>query len=128
MGQRLVLCDTSIFVGVIRKHEPTRIMLEKVGHDNVVVSVVTLMELILGAQSKTSLEEILNSMRRYESVELSNYISAKALKLMKDYHLSHKLDIPDALIAATAIELKLPLLTLNLKDFRYLPGIELVSM
>ena len=36
-----------------------------------------------------------------------------------------RLDMPDSLIAATAIELNLPLFTYNIKDFRYIPGLQL---
>ena len=52
-------------------------------------------------------------------------ISQKFLELMEAYTLSHKLSIPDALIAATALIHQLELYTLNLKDFRYIPGLKL---
>lgn len=44
---------------------------------------------------------------------------------METYSLSHKLSLPDALIAATAIEHDIPLYTLNLKDFRFISMLQL---
>ncbi len=40
-------------------------------------------------------------------------------------HLSHGLLIPDAIIEATAIIHQIPLFTYNLKDFRFMPDIQL---
>ena len=37
--------------------------------------------------------------------------------------LSYKLSVPDALIAATALSQDIPLYTLNLKDFQFIPGL-----
>ena len=45
--------------------------------------------------------------------------------LMLKYSLSHNLDLPDALIAATAIVSDLELYTLNLKHFKYIDDIKL---
>ena len=50
---------------------------------------------------------------------------AKPLELMRKYSKSHGLGIPDALIAATAIIEELPLLTLNVRDFRYIDTLSL---
>ena len=42
---------------------------------------------------------------------------------MEEYFLSHKLAIPDALIAATALVNSISLYTLNAKDFRFIEGL-----
>ena len=47
------------------------------------------------------------------------------LKLMEAYSLSHKLGIPDAIIAATAIIHHLPLYTLNIKHFQFISEVQL---
>jgi tRNA(fMet)-specific endonuclease VapC len=46
---------------------------------------------------------------------------------MERYALSHKLTIPDALIAATALVNNVDLYTLNVKDFRFIEGVNLYS-
>jgi predicted nucleic acid-binding protein len=60
-------------------------------------------------------EKLLDS---YTVISLDNSISQSGISLYKKYKLSHGLDMPDFLIAATAIELDLPLFTYNTKDFR----------
>lgn len=44
---------------------------------------------------------------------------------METYSLSHKLSLPDALIAATALSHDVKLYTLNIKDFRFISGLQL---
>jgi hypothetical protein len=44
---------------------------------------------------------------------------------MAQYSLSHKLTIPDAMIAATALTHNISLYTLNLKDFRFIQGLQI---
>jgi hypothetical protein len=46
---------------------------------------------------------------------------------MTTYCLSHGLLIADALIAATAIALNLPLLSKNQRDYRFIEGLNLLS-
>jgi len=47
---------------------------------------------------------------------------------MLDYSLSHKLSIPDAIIAATALHYDIELYTYNTKDFRFIEGIKLYEV
>lgn len=44
---------------------------------------------------------------------------------MERYSLSHKLTIPDALIASTSLIYQFNLYTLNQKDFRFIEGLNL---
>jgi len=47
--------------------------------------------------------------------------------LLEEFALSHKLSVPDALIAATALSQGIPLYTLNRKDFRFIPNLNFIS-
>jgi len=58
-------------------------------------------------------------------IHIQAEISDKAVKLVEKYALSHKLSIPDALIAATAIYHNLALYTLNVKDFIFIENVKL---
>ena len=49
------------------------------------------------------------------------------MTLLESYALSHRLSVPDALIAATALRHNLKLYTFNLKDFRYIEGLTLYT-
>ena len=59
---------------------------------------------------------------------LNEKISIKSTMLIKAYAKSHNLDIPDSLIAATALVLGCEIFTYNLKDFRYIDGLVLVNI
>ena len=58
-------------------------------------------------------------------IPVTRDISLRFLELMETYALSHRPGIPDMLIAATAIDHDLSLFTLNVKDFRYIPELEI---
>ena len=47
---------------------------------------------------------------------------------MEIYSLSHKLNIPDALIASTALVNQVELYTLNRKDFLFITGLKLYEL
>ncbi|WP_457599357.1 hypothetical protein [Hydrogenimonas sp.] len=51
-----------------------------------------------------------------------NQFSCKT-RLIRQYAKSHDLGTPDALIAATAMDLRRELLTYNYKDFRFIEGL-----
>ena len=52
-------------------------------------------------------------------------ITLRSIDLINNYHLSHGLNIPDALIAATSIEVGLELFTFNIKDFKFIKHLNL---
>jgi predicted nucleic acid-binding protein len=56
-----------------------------------------------------------------------NNPSATDIDLIEQYSKSHGLQIPDALIASTAICHDMELLTYNVKDFKFIKGIKLFS-
>ncbi|WP_245536663.1 PIN domain-containing protein [Thiothrix nivea] len=48
------------------------------------------------------------------------------MELLQQYRLSHGLLIPDGLIAATAIEAGIPLISKNQKDYRFIQELQLL--
>ena len=60
-----------------------------------------------------------------KQISLDADISDRFLALLEKYALSHRLSVPDALIAATALSQNLALYTLNVKDFRFIPDLKL---
>jgi predicted nucleic acid-binding protein len=57
---------------------------------------------------------------------INEQITAKAIELLETYHLSHNMQMADALIAATALLNNLPIQTGNDKHYRFIPGLEVV--
>lgn len=58
---------------------------------------------------------------------LDEAASEEALRLLREYRLSHGLLIPDALIAATALTQGVPLISKNQRDYRFIPDLQLLS-
>ena len=119
------MCDTNIFIHWFNNDKQTIEKLEQIGLDRIAVSVVTVMELIEGVDNKEQLQQLKKKIKHYTIVDFSKEVSELALQLVESYKLSHNIQIPDAIIAATAVINKIPLFTYNTKDFKYIPKIEL---
>ncbi len=120
----MVLVDTNIFIEIYRGRLSFFHQLQTIGLSNILVSHVTVAELYFGARNGKELKIIEKDLNQFESVPISTEISEKAVLLVKEYALSHNLSLPDALIAATALQEGASLLTLNIKDFRFIPQID----
>ena len=124
----MILCDTNIIIELLKGNEKLISYVEKLGLDNSAISSVTLMELYFGVFNKTELQQIKKYMQGIPVLHIATNISETAVSLIEQYAKSHTLNIPDALIAATAIENNLKLLTLNVKDFKYISELKLHKM
>ena len=91
----------------------------------IAISAVTRAELYYGAINKTELIQIQKQLNLFQNFPTDQDISSQFIQLMAQYSLSHKLAIPDALIAATALVHNLNLYTLNTKDFRFIENLTL---
>ena len=120
-----VICDTNIFIEIFRNNTDIEAVLVEIGIDNILVSDVVRAELFFGANNKRELNTIKKHLNSFTSLTINTEISKKALKLVETYCLSQKLNLPDALIAATAIFYNTALFTLNIKDFVYIPDLKL---
>ena len=83
------------------------------------------MELIIGARDKREMTTIDTFLAQYPVVPLSDTIGAHAYRLLKTYAKSHGLHLFDSLVAATAIERALSLVTLNRKHYQMIDGLKL---
>ena len=114
------ICDTCILIDYLKGKKSVQQKLEKDRPQGLCMSSVTYMELMVGALNKREVGIIKKAFSDFEIIEISDSISIKARILIEKYTKSHGLLIPDALIAATALELGLPLYTANIKDFKFI--------
>jgi len=121
----VVLCDTNIFIHAFNGHPSTIEQLKHIGLNNILLSSITVMELYQGMGNKQELAIMRKKLAFYDVVQIDKRISEKAIELIAEFKLSHGLQIPDALIAATAASYDLPLFTYNLKDFGFIPTIKI---
>jgi len=91
------------------------------------LSAVTYIELVQGCRSKTELAQIKKglTMSRAHVLPMTAGITERAMALIESHALASGLQLGDALIAATALEHGLTLLTGNKKHFAKLPGLTL---
>lgn len=118
------LVDTCVFIDVFRGNRELAVWLRDTP---CVVSAVTLMELYQGARNALEVRQIERTLHSFKHAPLDADISATSVALMKSYAKSHGLIIPDALIAATALSKSIPLVTYNIRDFRFIPKLELTA-
>jgi predicted nucleic acid-binding protein len=108
-GADMILCDTNILIEFYKGRADVVDTLRGIGSDELAASVVTMGELFFGARDKRELRKIQKHLSMICQFPLDLEISALFLSLLEKYALSHKLSVPDALIAATAIRHNLPL-------------------
>lgn len=121
----MILCDTDIIIELYRNNENIITELKNIGEENIAISVITAGELFYGALNKTELKQIERDVKCLDIKFVNEEISVLFYNLMVEYSSSHKISIPDALIAATSIVHRLELFTLNVKHFKYIKGIQL---
>jgi predicted nucleic acid-binding protein len=121
----MILLDTNILIEVLKGDNKT---IDKIQHLNqtLAISSISVMELYYGALNKAELTKLEKFVSLFHIIQLSENISIQATKLVKTYAKSHHLDIPDSLIASTALVNHCKLFTYNIKDFQYIKNIVLL--
>ena len=109
-----VLVDTNVFIDHLngsRRFEP--------GEDRVWYSVVTRFELFASKQVSEDVLQLLLS--PFTEITIDRDVAERAGRLRRTLSIR----TPDALIAASALEYGLTLLTSNVKDFRTVPELQI---
>ena len=121
----MILCDTNIIIDFY-KGDPTIVSnLKSIGQENIAVSIITVGELLFGVLNKRELNQIRSDLDQLKVIHLNEAIGEMFIQMMSKYVLSHRLSLPDGLIAATALTEGIPLFTRNHRDFKYIRGLEL---
>jgi len=124
-SSKIILCDTNILIELFKNNAVIIKSLHEIGLKKIAISHVTVAELYFGAFNKHELKQIQLHLQAINIIPINSNISNIFIQLMQTYSLSHKLSVPDALIAATAIEQNISLYTLNKKDFRFINELHL---
>lgn len=123
----IVLCDTDVIIEFYRNNPLIISELKKLGQQNIAVSTVTAGELIYGALNKKELNQIKKDLYNLKVLDIDKKTCDLFLDIMGKYVLSHRLALPDGLIAASALVNDMELYTLNIKDYRFINGLKLYS-
>jgi toxin FitB len=108
-----LLLDTDVFIDHLRGHTELR-----TGNHLVHVSVITRCELFAGTSASTVISILLEPFRE---LPIDRAVAERAGRIRRETGVK----TPDALIAATAIEHRLGLVTRNAKDFERVHGLRI---
>ena len=121
------LRDTDILIDEARGFAAAAVFLnEQHAADVHRISIVTAMELIRGCRSAAELRQVRRLLGLLVVLPISDAASQSASPFMDTIELSHGLAIPDALIAATALDHNLPLHPKTVRHFQAIPGIVVI--
>jgi predicted nucleic acid-binding protein len=112
-----MLVDTDVLIWHLRGYPQATRRLDQL--NPLTISAVTWLEVLQGLRSKAELSAVkkMLELRKAVVLPITAPITQRAIALMESLTLSHGLQLGDALIAATALEHGLPVLTANTKHF-----------
>jgi toxin FitB len=116
------LIDTNVLIEYVSNVLPieSRQFVESKINEDFNISVINRIE-VLGHNSSTKdLEQFLNLAN---VIQLSEQIADKTILIRK----SRRMKLPDAIIASTALEHNLTIISRNVKDFEGIPNLEVIN-
>jgi len=118
-----MLVDTDVLIWHLRGNPQAARWLDRL--QPLTISSVSYLEVLQGMRNKAELVAVQKMLqqRKADVRPITEAITRRATVLMETMTLSHGLQMGDALIAATAMERGLPVLTGNVKHFAAIPGL-----
>jgi predicted nucleic acid-binding protein len=118
----MYLVDTDVMIDIQRGYAPALAWFASVSELPSIPGFVV-MELIQDAQNKQQVRKVLQMVAPLQIIWPTETDCARALSDFTAYHLSHKVGLIDALIAACAVGQNATLCTFNVKHYRVIPGL-----
>jgi len=120
-----MIYDTDILIWVQQGNEKAAKLIEK--DDDKYLSIQSYMELLQGAKNKTQHKYVKDFISEFEFaiLPLTENIGHRALIYVEEYTLASNMRAADAIIAATAIENNLVLVSSNVKHFKVVKELQL---
>lgn len=125
----VIVMDTDFAYEYFSQNPEAVATLKKNSDSLFILAFTTVAELTKAAYSIETLTMLNARLRKskLDVLQIDENISAKALELIQQYHLSHAASIPDMLLAATVLKYDCFLATCNTKHFRHLPKLKLLQ-
>jgi predicted nucleic acid-binding protein len=119
----MMLVDTDVLIWHLRGYPQATRRLDELGA--LTLSTVSYLEVLQGMRNKAELLAVKKMLERRSAtlLPITETITLRATELMESLTLSHGLQMGDALIAATALDHGLPVLTANVKHFGTVAGL-----
>lgn len=116
------LVDAAVLVDMLRGYSPALNWGQTSKHLKLGVTPVAWLETVAGAKNRVKQTQAVRFLRGFPIVYLTQPDFDWAMTQFVKYRLNHNVDVLDALIAAPAHRLRIPLYTTNLKHFTPLLG------
>ena len=117
-----LLIDTDVLIDYLRDY-PAAVSYVEAQQERLLISVVTVAELYAGGREGEERARLEQFLRAFETIPLDLRLAVQGGLYRRDYGKSHNVGLADALIAATATQLQVPLMTLNRKHFPMLQDV-----
>ena len=119
-----MLFDTDVIIWALRGNTRAAAAIDRA--NSLELSIVSYMELVRGVRNKRELHATRAALARLDVqiLALSENIGHRASIYLEEYALKSNIGIPDALIAATAVENGQPLCTANARDYRSIAEVQ----
>jgi hypothetical protein len=120
-----MLFDTDVLIWVLRGHDHAARVVEATEDRS--LSIINYMELLQGARGKKEVQLIKSFIVEFSFLvlPLTENIGHRALVYLEEYRLSSGMFLADALVAATAVENHLTLITANIKHYKPIRELDL---
>lgn len=120
----MMLVDTDVLIWHMRGYPQATRRLDELGA--LTLSAISWLEVLQGIRNKAELVAVKKMLQNRAATLLpvSEAITQRAIELMESLTLSHGLQMSDALIAATALDHGLSVLTANVKHFGAVSGLK----
>jgi predicted nucleic acid-binding protein len=115
------LVDTNVFSKIFKGDSKVKNFVESL---DAAVDATIYIECLQGSKSNQEKRFIKNYLINFPVLLITPDISERAVDLIDTYSNSFGLLLPDALIAATALENDLTIVTYNIDDFKFIQGLK----
>ena len=114
------ILDSTVILHIFRKYKPALAWFTR--DERYWVTSVTWMEVMIGVPNKRAQSETLDLLNRFETLYITRADQVWSMQKVEQMRFSHSIGMNDALIAAVAYRLQVPLYTHNLKDMTPMIG------
>lgn len=120
-----MIFDTDIFIWVQRGNEKAAALIDN--SEERYLSIQSFMELLQGAKNKAHHKRVKDFISEFgfSVLPLTENIGHRALIYVEEFALSSNMRAGDAIIAATAVENNLPMVSSNVKHFKAVKELQL---
>lgn len=124
-----VIVDGSIIIDYLRGGKKWDKFINYIERDTqLFLPTVVIFELFSGSSTRNGrkLQEMIAFIHEFQRIDLSESIAKAAGELFRD--VTTKLEVPDYIIAASALEIGGTVVTLNTKHFQKIPGLKIYPL